>query len=242
MPITTERYYKKVNWEDVPTAVMGDKGLDEEYDKFEQWCSEALNTIGFGPAIEVGSFWGRSTAIMAQFFEGVIAIDLWGTEDELGNTSEIKGYNDIGLAQWPTFIRNMTKHNLVDWDKNKEALRRVFPVCSTSYFLNLFKKPIDAVVCHIDAEHVYPAAYNDLKRCARHLTSGGFLILHDYKRVPGPNEETRWGWELDKKGDPICVGGDPWAGNAQSVDMFLSENGNFKIKEHFRGYLCMQKA
>ena len=166
--------------------------------------------------LEVGSFHGQSTALLAQFGK-VTTIDLWSNVDDC-----LADYEGIGIRHWEAFIQNMTRLKLVP--------ERVIPVVSTS----------DAVsnmgffdVIFIDANHNYEAVKKDVLNTHQHLLHGGLLIFDDYKR-PG------FGYPpLDGEFQQQMT--DPWIGVQRAVDELL-ELGGYKIVEHFRGKICLRKG
>lgn len=95
--------------------------------------------------------------------------------------------------------------------------KRVFPVLSTSKPLDLLPHMSFDVV-YVDADHHYEPAKLDIQRSKNHLTQGGLFVVHDYKR-PGDNPEL---------------------GVNRAVDELLAE-GDFVIKEHRRGLVCLQR-
>lgn len=207
-------------WQKIPSAVS-DEQVVLEYEALDRICSELYSRLGFGTAIEVGSFKGKSTAIIAQYFR-VFAIDVWGTTENLGSTSEMKSYGDFGGDILKSFMKNMTERKLIYWEKEKDSIDRVYAICSTSKILE--RLPFLGIsFAFIDAEHTYPAAYYDLTRCRDHLCRDGVIAIHDCMR-PG------WGYG-DKNRSEV----DPWFGNKLSLDRFLEENADFEIKEHTEG-------
>lgn len=190
-----------------------------ELEKFEKWLWNAMNRRGRElRCLEIGSFHGKTTAIMAQFGE-VIAVDLWGNvESGLGNKE------NVGQMNFGHFIENMIRLGLIE---------RVHPVCSTSKFLN-FLPPLVLDVAFIDGDHSYEAVKLDIDRCERHVDEGGMIILHDVRR-PG------WGFPYPDGSPPDRSEQDPWGGVARACDELL-ETRRFKIYEHYLGIVALERS
>lgn len=216
----------ELDWRNVGTTVE-DPTLEIEYGAMESLARGIVEKKGDGIAIEVGSFWGKSTVLLAQFFN-VIAIDIWGIGQAQGNTGAMAKYSDIGGDSFSVFIKNVTERGLIYWDKNEMSQSRIIPICGTSIVLDHFPQ-LDARFAFVDAEHTYPSAYNDMCRCARHLIPGGILALHDCARP-------KWGWPDFSRNEA-----DPWDGNYQSFCKFIDDNQDFRVLDHVEGIMFMEK-
>jgi predicted O-methyltransferase YrrM len=182
-----------------------------EFNKLDSWAKICYDNGGTR-ALEIGSFHGKSTALLAQYFEPVYAVDLWGNVDD-----GVKSYSDIGQHHFISFIKNMIQLKLID---------RVIPVVGTSTVLNLFPC-LDVDFIYIDGSHKYEDVKQDLILSSRHLSDIGVMAMDDYKR-PG------WGYPPYDPNHPHHGPNDPWSGVARAVDEFLVEY-NFEIKEHNLG-------
>jgi SAM-dependent methyltransferase len=191
---------------------------DHELEKFESWAKDKYDTKQRELRIlEIGSFKGKTTAILAQF--GIVyAVDLWGNVDQ-GD----KCYNDIGQHHYISFIQNMIRLKLID---------RVFPITSTSVFLDTLPN-LELDVIFIDAGHFYEDVKKDIGMSFKHLVDDGIMIFHDYKR-PG------FGYPPYDPNHPHHGPHDPWWGVVKAVDEFISL-GEFEIQEHYAGIVCLRK-
>lgn len=219
----------ETKWKDIPTLVT-DEQVVREYEAMERYAEEAYNNLGRGLAIEVGSFWGRSTALLAQFFT-VFAIDTWGLGTNQGARGEMKEYDDFAGPALDTFFKNMTDRDLIYWDHAELSQDRIHAICSTSKFLENVPY-LDVRFCFVDAEHSYPASYYDMKRCADHMAVGGIMALHDCARPT-------WGWAFDEGVERSDM--DPWWENLVSLTQFLDENRKFTIYDHVEGMVFVKK-
>lgn len=213
-------------WDDIPSMV-NDPQVILEYAALDRHANEVVSRLGGGVCIEVGSFHGKSTALLAQYFV-VLAIDTWGLGIEQGNTGRMAGYKDFGGSALRSFLDNMTDRQLIHWQYEEKSCDRVHALCTTSRLLEHIP-PIGAKFAFVDAEHTYPAAYYDMVRVARHLVVGGVFAIHDIGR-PG------WGW-----GDKSRSDVDPWHGNWRSHEQFLDEYSNFAVKEHVEGIMFIER-
>jgi predicted O-methyltransferase YrrM len=189
-----------------------------EFEKLEEWA-KASHEGGGTSALEVGSYHGKSTVIMAQFFNPVYAIDLWGNVEQ-----GLRGYQDIGQHHFEPFIKNIISLNLID---------HVFPIVSSSSILELLP-PLNIDFVYIDASHMYEDVKKDLLFVRRHLSNIGCIACDDYKR-PG------WGYPPYNPGNPHHGPNDPWKGVAKAIDEFLATN-DFKIIEHHLGKVLIGKV
>jgi cephalosporin hydroxylase len=215
----------KTNWKEIKCMVE-DEQVEKEYLALDKVCGEVREELGFGLCIEVGSFRGRSTALLAQYFI-VMAIDTWGLGEDQGQTGTMENYSDFGNEIKP-FLKNMTDRELIYWLGSSNSVNRVIPICGVSGVLHAFPY-LGAKFVFIDADHTYPSVLHDINSCAKHLEVGGIISIHDYCR-PG------WGYG-DKSRDEV----DPWYGNKKSVDEFLERNKNFEIKNQVEGILFIEK-
>lgn len=204
---------KLLEWESLHS--MGEMS---EFKKLEEWCNECyLN--GGRRALEIGSFHGKSTAILAQFFDVVYAIDLWGNVD-----NGIINYQDIGQHHFISFIQNMINLKLID---------HVIPIVGTSRVLTTLPF-LELDFIYIDASHYYEDVKLDIQNSLPHLKSGGWLVGDDYKR-PG------WGYPPFDPNHPHHGPNDPWSGVAISFDELMKTNSDLKIHEHFLGKISIKK-
>lgn len=185
---------------------------DHELLKMEEWC-QGLYAGKELDILEIGSYQGKTTALLAQF-GFVVCIDLWA---EILDGE--KDYDHIGTINWPEFLYNMKRLKLIN--------HRVFPVISSSTFADFLMDQFYDVV-FIDGCHKYEAVKKDLNQTCNLVRPGGIIILHDYKR-PG------WGYPpYDRNKDH-----DPWWEVAKAVDEFLMKP-EWSIKEHYAGIVALE--
>jgi cephalosporin hydroxylase len=163
----------KLDWKSVRRALSPGQTEETvpytEHEYLEKWAQEVYDKFGEGGvAIEIGSYYGASTVLLAQFFT-VIAFDLW---------YPLESYQfDYAGDTFPEFVQNMNKFSLLETG-------RVVPILGISNQLDLF--PADnAKLCFIDGDHDYEPVKNDIRQCDKHLTAGGYMVLHDYPRAGG---------------------------------------------------------
>ena len=199
---------KELEWQSLHS--MGEM---PEFEKLEEWASSCRDSGGLR-ALEIGSFHGKSTALIAQYFNPVYAIDLWSNVDD-----GMKSYKDIGQQHFISFIKNMVELELID---------HVIPLVGTSSLLETMPfLNIDFI--YIDASHYYEDVKKDIRCAVRHLSKSGVLVGDDYKR-PG------WGYPPYDPNHPHHGPHDPWSGVAKAFDEFLAENSDgFQLKDHYLG-------
>jgi predicted O-methyltransferase YrrM len=189
---------------------------EPEQVKLEEWVSAHAATKGRELLIlEIGSFQGQSTALLAQGGT-VYAIDLWGNVD-VG----LQSYDTIGQQHFEAFIQNMIRLQLIE---------RVYPIVSTSKFLDTLPL-MNFDIAYIDGGHAYEDVKQDIEKARRHIASDGLLAFDDYKR-PG------FGYPPFNPDHPHHGPNDPWGGVARATDELIAE-GEFVIKEHYLGKICL---
>ena len=117
-------------------------------------------------------------------------------------------------------MSNIGQVNFVPFIQNiirYDLVERVFPIVSTSAVLDKLPQMAFDII-YVDAAHYYEPAKLDIDRSKRHLAPNGLLVCHDYKRP----------------GDAAHIGVN------RAVDEFL-ESGEFKIKEHFKGLVVLER-
>jgi hypothetical protein len=137
----------------------------------EQVCEELSLIRPLRLAIEIGSWHGCSTLVLAQYFPKIICVDLWG--DLLDGESQP---DTMGRADsFNTFLTNMQTHDLYN--------KTVFPIVASSEVLNIFD-PLEADVIFIDACHYLEEVRLDIKNSKKHVAKDGLYIFHDYHHEP----------------------------------------------------------
>lgn len=205
-----------IDWRSVESM-----STDDELEKLEEWAKQQHELKNRELRIlEIGSFKGKTTAILAQF--GIVyTIDLHSNVD-MGLRGD--SYNDIGQHHYIAFIQNMIRLKLID---------KVFPITSTSTFLDTLPN-LELDVIFIDAGHFYDDVKKDIGMSFNHLVDDGIMIFHDYCRP---------GWKyppFDPNHPHHTPDFDPWHGVQEAVDEFL-QLGEFKIQEHYQGIVCLRR-
>jgi predicted O-methyltransferase YrrM len=159
------------DWRSVPRALSpGQKSEDipfTEHEFIEKWAKKAAEEFGEDRlAIEVGSYLGCSTVILAQFFR-VLAIDLWYPLEDYRDETIGDNFSNF-MATWKKF----------------KLKGRVLPILgSTTYLSEFIPGTLDVPLCFVDGDHSYFGAKRDLDFCVRCLADRGYIIVHDYPRA-----------------------------------------------------------
>jgi len=131
-------------------------------------CDELSKQRPLRLAIEVGSWHGCSTLVLAQYFPRIICVDLWGDLLDGASLPEKAGRAE----SFDQFLTNMQKNDLYD--------KVVFPIVSTSEVLNVFKDSLEADMVFIDACHYLDPVRLDIQNAKRHVAKDGLFAFHDY--------------------------------------------------------------
>jgi predicted O-methyltransferase YrrM len=169
--------------------VMRDAFQAEGLAKLCEWANEQGAT---GRAVEIGSYSGEGTVVLAKYFKDVLAVDPW-----------LNGYdiNDVASQQCPmkfvfdAFQERVSpfKNVLYSRGKSLDALQ--------------FFKDGELDLVYIDGDHRYEGVLADLKGWRKKLKEGGIMAGHD------------WSWksvkmalleEIGQK-DYTLFQGDSWA-------------------------------
>ena len=141
----------------------------DEYEVMDEIVSlyhKELNRDLF--CLEVGSYRGQSTVLLAQYGT-VFAIDLWA--DIHDGTANI---DKAGQTSFLEFMETMQRFGLI-------AEQRVFPILGTSLCADFFP-PGQCDVIYIDGSHYYEPAKLDIQHTKSRLSTDGLYLFHDYKR------------------------------------------------------------
>jgi hypothetical protein len=184
-----------------------------EFEKIEEWAIKRYKEVGDNRlAAEVGSFEGRSSALLAQYFN-LLSMDIFGGHDN-------SPYETMGDFVAP-FIKNMRDRDLLR--------KRVFPVISDSSYLDTFPNPLGIHFALVDGDHNYYRCYADAFRLERHLVSGAYLVFHDFQRR-GPQ------WPHFPPPDQT-----EFPGVDRAAREFMGQFKNYEVLEHFCGVLILKK-
>lgn len=153
---------------DIRKAPNAKTGLQELCDYVKR-INSGINKI-----VEIGSYAGNSTEILAKNFKEVVAIDPFenGYDDD----------NDASSFKIPMYKVEEQFDSLCNKYKNIKKLKMTSKEAS-----KLFKDYSLSIV-YIDANHNYSFAKQDILLWLPKVTNNGFIALHDYnnrKHHPG---------------------------------------------------------
>lgn len=123
-----------------------------------------------GQIVEIGSFRGRSTVVLASLAPAgatVVAIDPHAGNDR--GPQEIDGYETAAAADRVAFERNLAAAGVAD------RVRHVAAFSDAAH--DLVEGAIE--VLYIDGAHRYRPARNDIRDWGRRVSDGGTLLIHD---------------------------------------------------------------
>ena len=139
---------------------------DNEFELLEEWAS-TRSKWGFKSALEIGAYHGKSTIVLAQFFNPVYTIDLWGDRDDW-----LSEYESIGQTTFTPFIKNVINFKLIN---------KIVPILGTSEVLNHLPK-LNVDFIYVDGSHEYDDVRLDLLYSHKHLSDIGVIVIDDYHR------------------------------------------------------------
>jgi predicted O-methyltransferase YrrM len=131
-------------------------------------CASAVRPGG--QIVEIGSFRGRSTIVLARAVAddvAVIAIDPHAGNDR--GPQEIEGFEDAAAADFDVFQENLRHAGVAD----KVRHLRKFSTEALGDVLG----PIDLL--YIDGAHRFRPALEDIRRWSARIAPGGTLLIHD---------------------------------------------------------------
>jgi hypothetical protein len=121
-------------------------------------------------AVEIGSHYGATAAVLSQFFDRVICIDPWWMPVEDHKYDQTR----LDLDRIAGFYRNLVTHNLSN----------ITPILSTSQILQVMNCKSGLVF--IDGDHSESAVTLDIDYSDSTLEVNGLLVFHDYHETwPG---------------------------------------------------------
>lgn len=156
----------------------------------------ALATAALGPALEIGSYCGKSTlylaAAAAERDSLVFAVDhhAGSEEHQLGEMFHDPALYDSRQGQMDSFgefRRNLRRAALEEW---------VVPiVASSAATARFWTTPLGLVF--IDGGHSLDVALADYRRWVQHVRQGGVLAIHDvYANAEDGGQAPRAIWQL----------------------------------------------
>jgi predicted O-methyltransferase YrrM len=155
-------------------SVRGFLPLDEAQLLYEV----ALQAAALGPVLEIGSYCGRSTLVLAaasrQADSVVFALDHHrGSEEhqpgELFHEAALLANSGSGIDSWPEFRANVDRSGLAPW---------VIPIVQRAERVARFwRQPLGLLF--LDGGHSLDQALADYRGWAGHVLPGGLLAIHD---------------------------------------------------------------
>lgn len=138
----------------------------------------ALDAAAMGPILEIGSYCGRSAAVMGWACKKKDGV-LFSIDHHRGSEEQQPGqayfdpdlYDDHtkGVNTLPFFRDTLEKTGVTD---------HVVPmVCTSAVAGKMWETPLSMVF--IDGGHSFDAAYSDFSTWSPHLMADGFLVIHD---------------------------------------------------------------
>lgn len=153
-----------------------------------QWANEAG---AVGGAVEIGSYSGEGTIVLAKHFKDVLAVDPW-----------LNGYdiNDVASSQCPM------KFVFEAFEERTKGMTNVRYSRGKSLDALEFVKDGELDFIYIDGDHRYEAVVADLKGWQPKLRAGGVMAGHDwsFKSVQQALQEIFMGKEV------VLFQGDSW--------------------------------
>ena len=141
---------------------MRDAFQAEGLTKLCQWANEAGAN---GKAVEIGSYSGEGTVVIAKHFKEVLAVDPW-----------LNGYdiNDVASSQCPMkFVLAKFHENTKDFDNVSYSQSKSLDALD-------FIKDGELDLVYVDGDHRYEAVLADLKGWLPKLRAGGVMAGHDW--------------------------------------------------------------
>lgn len=148
---------------------------DEEVIRLHEIATQAS---AMGPLLEIGSYCGRSAAILGWACKPAGAV-LYSIDHHRGSEEQQPGqeYFDPDLLD-PRARRIDTFPFFRDTVERAGLEEVVIPlVCNSSVAGKMWQTPLSLVF--IDGGHSFDAAYTDLLTWSPHVMAGGFLVVHD---------------------------------------------------------------
>jgi hypothetical protein len=154
------------SFDDALEAVSGVEGWMSEGQARRLWeCSRAVPPGG--TVVEIGSFRGRSTVVLALAGSQVVAIDPHAGNDR--GPQEIQGSLTVGEGDHRAFLANLERAGV------RDAVRHVRRPSQEA--LDAVDGPIDLL--HVDGAHRFAPARDDIARWGARVRPGGRMLVHD---------------------------------------------------------------
>lgn len=127
-----------------------------------------------GNVIELGSYCGKSTCLMALAMKSVSAPYFVYAIDTFRSTNEELPDEDT----YDEFISNVIAHDVRDYVRPRRANTHDKSVAA--------EVPCDAALVYVDAGHDREAVWNDIGTWRMHVRKGGTMMFHDFYPPNGP--------------------------------------------------------
>ncbi len=131
-------------------------------------CASAVQPSG--QIVEIGSFRGRSTIVLARAIGAdvtLIAIDPHAGNDR--GPQEIEGFEEHAAADYDVFRENLERAGISDRVRHLRKFSKV-AIEDVSGDIDLL---------YIDGAHRFRPALDDIRRWSARIATGGTLLIHD---------------------------------------------------------------
>ena len=128
-------------------------------------CEWANQQGAIGKAVEIGSYSGEGTIVLAKYFKEVLAVDPW-----------LNGYDIHDRASQQTPM----KFVLAKFHENTKGLGNVMYSQSKSQDALEVVEDGSLDLVYVDGDHRYEAVLADLKGWLKKLRAGGVMAGHDW--------------------------------------------------------------
>lgn len=156
-------------FEEALTQVSGVQGWMSP-DQAERLYRAAAGTRSGDQIVEIGSFQGRSTIVLASAAPAdvpVVAIDPHAGNDR--GPQEIEGFAAEAEGDHEIFNRNLAEAGVADHVRHVRAFSDAAHTQVSG----------DIAVLYIDGAHRYAPARNDIRDWGARVTPGGTMLIHD---------------------------------------------------------------
>jgi len=138
----------------------------------------ALSVAGLGPCLEIGSYCGKSAIYLGTACREKNGI-LFSVDHHRGSEEQQPGeeYFDPELFDYVSWRMNTMEKFLKTLEKAGLEEHVVPVVCRSDVAARMWATPLHLVF--IDGGHSYETALTDYNVWAKHIVSGGYLLIHD---------------------------------------------------------------